>query len=102
MGGRSNAVMAVYDGVSWTSQSLAPLPGLNGVFVEDSRTADVVGLIGSAASVAIASFDFTIAQTPTALTLHGVWGDRDVAVYAVGGRSSEQPFVGVALVRSAE
>lgn len=103
VGGRSNGVVGVYDGTDWTTESRAgELVGLNGVFVTPSGESHVVGLLGTVARIDPNGIDITIESTPTALTLHGVWGDGAGRVYAVGGRSSEMPFIGVALVRTLE
>jgi len=100
VGGRSNGVIASYDGTGWTSRSAAPLPGLNGVFVEVTGEAVVVGLIGSAAATHTETLMISPEDTPTALTLHAVWADGAGVTYAVGGRTSETPYRGVALVRT--
>lgn len=101
VGGRASARMSVYDGDAWQSHT-SPLPGLNGVFVPDAGTAVVVGLLGTAATVDLSTVILTPETTPTALTLHAVWGDGAGRTYAVGGRSSERPYTGVAIVRTME
>ncbi|MFQ5490748.1 MAG: hypothetical protein ACE5GE_08515 [Phycisphaerae bacterium] len=102
VGGRSNGVLAVFDGAGWSSQSVAPLPGLNGVFLDNPTQAVVVGLIGTAASINLSTFEVTPQVTPTVQTLHAVWGDGSGTFYAVGGSSTAQPYTGVALVATAE
>lgn len=103
VGGRSNGVVGVYDGNEWTTESKAgELVGLNGVFVTPSGESHIVGLLGTAARIDPNGIDITIESTPTVLTLHAVWGDGAGRVYAVGGRASEIPFTGVALVRTLE
>jgi hypothetical protein len=99
VGGRSNGLAVVYDGTGWTPRSLAPLPGLNGVFIERPDSAKVVGLIGTAATITLDGFGIVSEDTPTPLTLHAVWGDGTGRTYAVGGRSNQTPYQGVALVR---
>lgn len=102
VGGRSNGVLAVFDGMGWISQSVSPLPGLNGVFLETPNRAIVVGLIGTAASIDPFSFEVTPQVTTTSETLHAVWADGAGRFYAVGGGSSAEPYTGVALLGIAQ
>lgn len=98
VGGRTNAAVVAYDGSQWNSLSVSPLAGLNGVFMNSPDEAVVVGLLGTAAALNVETEAISIEDTPTALTLHAVWGDGSGTYYAVGGRSSEIPHLGVALV----
>lgn len=100
VGGRSNGVIATYDGNQWTSRSAAPLPGLNGVFALSPNQFMVGGLIGTAATYDFATDKFESETTPTIRTLHAVWHDGAQTAYVVGGRSSEIPYTGVALTRT--
>jgi hypothetical protein len=102
VGGRSNGEVAVYDGSTWTSQTVAPIVGLNGVFMEQPDEALIVGLIGTAATLDPDSLTSELETTGTSLTLHAVWGDRAGRAYAVGGRATGTPYQGVALIRSTQ
>lgn len=100
VGGRSNGTIATYDGNQWTSRSAVPLPGLNGVFPLDAGQYLVGGLIGNAAVYDYDADEFEPETTPTIQTIHAIWHDGAQTAYAVGGRSSEIPYTGVALTRT--
>ncbi len=99
VGGRSNGVIATYNGTQWTSRSAAPLPGLNGMFPLKEGEYLIGGLIGSAAVYNVNTDEYETETTPTARTIHAIWHDGANTTYAVGGRSSETPYTGLALTR---
>jgi hypothetical protein len=99
VGGRSNGVIARWDSASssWRSQTIAGLPGLNGVWVDERGVASAVGVRGSAVRVPPQSFEVSRERTYTSLVLHAVWSDG-VRRWAVGGTlDSAPPWEGVIL-----
>ncbi|MFW6050061.1 MAG: hypothetical protein ACODAU_02735 [Myxococcota bacterium] len=101
VGGRSNGVVAVWDGEGWSSESVAPLPGLNGVWMRRDGVAHVAGIDGTLATVDPGTFAWEEADAGTRTTFHSVFG-RDGRLWAVGGNleSGSGPYQGVAFVRS--
>ncbi len=100
VGGRTNGTIATYNGTQWTSRSAAPLPGLNGVFPLQEGEYLIGGLIGSAAVYNVNTDNYQTETTPTARTIHAIWHNGANTTYAVGGRSSETPYTGVALTQT--
>lgn len=103
VGGRSNGVMAHWDGAEWTSQELSPAPGLNGVFMIAPGEFWVAGVRGllRRGSVTAEGFDVPRTRPVSALDLHAVWGVDGYGLLAVGGNFELQqgPFEGAALLR---
>ncbi len=100
VGGRSNGIVAHFDGTEWRSRNLAPLPGLNGVFMERPGRARVVGLAGTIAEVTFPDFDVTTEDPVSRETLHAVHGDG--RTYAAVGGNLERPlppFTGIVVER---
>lgn len=85
VGGRNNGVLAVWDGATWRVESLAPLAGLNGVWMRHPDTVHVVGKRGTLATVDLTTLARQRATPPTTLDFHAVWGGADGTVTAVGG-----------------
>ncbi|MFO0556106.1 MAG: hypothetical protein U0271_47455 [Polyangiaceae bacterium] len=101
VGGRSNGIIARFDGTEWRTQSLAPLPALNGVFVREPGVVHVVGITGTIASVDGATLEVRTDESwSTALDLHATFASGG-ELYAVGGSlaSTEAPYQGIALER---
>lgn len=101
VGGRGNAVVARWDGASWTSRTLDFYPGLNGVWMRRPDAAHVVGTQGTALRIDLASLSIREEVAPTRLDLHAVFGDASGRLTAVGGAlgSLAGPYDGVALTR---
>lgn len=99
VGGRTNGVISVWDGSTWTSTSVAPIPGLNGVFMENSSEAIFAGLLGTGGSFNVNSNTPTEEKTQVVQTLHAVWGDGQGLTYVVGGSSTATPYRGLVLIR---
>ena len=101
VGGRANGVAAMWNGMDWRSESLSPLPGLNGVWLRDEHVAHVVGVDGTVATLNLSTFEFEEWFVDTRLDVHAVFG-ADGQLHAVGGSlsSPSAPFEGVALTRS--
>lgn len=90
VGGRSNGVIARWDGVSWRSQTIAGLPGLNGVWVDQAGVGHAVGVRGSAVTIAPGSFEVERQRTYVTMVLHAIWSDG-LARWAVGGTLDNSP-----------
>ncbi len=97
VGGRSNGVLAQWDGQEWRSSVLSGVPGLNGVWVDERGRATAVGVRGAALQVLVGSFEGERERTNTSLVLHATWGNED-EIWAVGGSlDNTPPWTGVIL-----
>ena len=101
VGGRSNGVVAHYDGAEWTTQSVAPAPGLNGVWMKEPGVAWVAGNNGTLGRLDVDRLTLETDAVSTNLDVHavfGVGGER----FAVGGNFQvpQGPYEGVAVHRS--
>gem|GEM_PF-598217 len=97
VGGRSNGVVARWDGRSWRAQTISGLPGLNGVWVDPRGVAHAVGVRGSAVTIPPGSFEVERQRTYETYVLHAIWSD-DVSRWAVGGTlDNAPPWEGVIL-----
>ncbi|MCP3059697.1 hypothetical protein LXT21_12995 [Myxococcus sp. K38C18041901] len=85
VGGRSNGVVARWNGQTWDSRELAPLPGLNGVWMRAPEVAHVVGIEGTLAVLDVDTLTVQSEPATTRLTFHGVFGDASGQLTAVGG-----------------
>jgi hypothetical protein len=101
IGGRGNGIVAAWDGTSWRSESLAPLLGLNGIWMRDDGKAHVVGLRGTTAILDVATFDYEEIYADTMLDLHAIYAVGGSPLVAVGGSlaSPAAPYRGVAVTR---
>jgi hypothetical protein len=100
VGGRGSGVIATFDGARWNTQQLAPLPGLNGVWMGDARTIHVAGIQGTLATLDFDTLQVEPDYQDTRLTfhaLHGVGG----RLLAVGGNleTTAAPYLGLARER---
>ncbi len=91
VGGRGNGRLVVWDGSAWETESLAPLPGLNGVFMRTPGVAHVVGVEGTIARVDLATRTFREEVPATALDFHAAFGDSSGVLSAVGGNFLAAP-----------
>lgn len=101
VGGRSNGIVSRWDGTQWTTQSLAPVLGLNGVWTRDGVTAWVGGVDGTVGRLDVATLELTRERSGTTDDIHGCFGIGST-LYAVGGnlQSANPPvYRGVALSR---
>ena len=90
VGGRSNGVLARWDGEEWTSTILAGVPGLNGVWVDTFGMATAVGVRGATVTVPDGLLTGERERNATSLVLHATWG-RDGEIWAVGGSLDRSP-----------
>lgn len=90
VGGRSNGVIARWDGTTWRSQIISGLPGLNGVWMDQNGIAHAVGIRGSAITVAPNRFEIERQRTYSSMVLHAIWSDG-VRRWAVGGTLDNSP-----------
>jgi hypothetical protein len=106
VGGRANGVVAHFDGSDWTTTSLAPAPGINGVWMDEPETAWVAGNSGTLGRLDLSQLDAESAlerdEVDTRLDVHAVFGIEDRR-FAVGGNFGmpQGPYRGIALERSA-
>jgi hypothetical protein len=101
VGGRNNGIVSRYDGTEWTTESLAPLPGLNGVWMRSDHTVHIGGARGT---LAILDFDSLHVQDTTvdqSVDFHALFGDQGGVLRAVGGNfmSVSGPYQGIAYRR---
>jgi hypothetical protein len=103
VGGRSSGVIAAFDGIAWRTRQLAPMAGLNGVWMGDPDTIHVAGAEGTLAQLDFATLTAEPEYQPTRLTFHALHGAGQ-RVLAVGGNlgASQPPYQGLARVRSRE
>ncbi|MEZ4338424.1 MAG: hypothetical protein R3B82_17520 [Sandaracinaceae bacterium] len=84
VGGRSNGVIAYFDGTEWHSRFVTPLPGLNGVWMRERGVAHVAGLRGFL-GVYHADTDEVVEEVvDERLDFHALYG-VDGRLHAVGG-----------------
>jgi len=109
VGGRNNGVMALWDGNEWRGMELAPVTGLNGVWLR-GNTVHAVGVdeakvlrVDFASGDLLEEEDFLGTRIPEAegIELHAVHGSADGKLSAVGGNYALQsgPFEGVVVSR---
>jgi hypothetical protein len=105
VGGRSSALLATFDGARWNTESLAPLPGLNGIWFEASGPLHVAGIEGTLAHVDFDTHAYTVEplDAPTRLVFHALHGAGG-RLLAVGGNlgSSVPPYRSIARERRVE
>jgi hypothetical protein len=97
VGGRANAHIARWDGASWTGETFLN-PGLNGVWVDGSGHATLVGAQGTILALAPGASAPEPEQSGTFLLLHAVHGFDGGPRFAVGGSLNQAPpYVGILL-----
>ena len=97
VGGRSNGVVARWNGQEWRSSMLSGVPGLNGVWIDQTGEATIVGVRGASLRLSPEQFEGTRERTQTSLVLHAVWSDGE-QIWAVGGSlDSSAPWEGIIL-----
>ena len=102
VGGRGNGVLVTWDGgPDWHIHQLAPLPGLNGVWLRDPDTVHVAGVDGVLATIDFDSGMVTESYPDTRDDFHAIFGDASGRLTAVGGNlaSDSVPYVGLAYER---
>lgn len=103
VGGRSSGVLVTWDGQESKTTSLAPLPGLNGVWMGEDDVIHVAGIQGTLAEVDFKSAEVLRAEVDTRLVLHAIHGSGE-RILTVGGNlgSSVPPYLSVAFERALE
>ncbi len=99
VGGRSNGVMSRFDGTSWTTTTLARIPALNGVWMDDSGDAILAGERGIVATLPAGTDEAEILDTPALLdVLHAAFGfDGGLKISVGGSLQNSPPYTGVIL-----
>lgn len=85
VGGRSNGVVVTWDGAAWRHVSLAPAPGLNGVFMRHPSTIHVAGNLGLLGTVDFDSGALAEHDASVGTDFHAVFAGSDGRAVAVGG-----------------
>lgn len=101
VGGRNNGQIAVWDGSAWNHASLAPLPGLNGVWMRDPSVVHVAGVTGTLATIDFDSLEYTDASViGEGRDFHAVFG-HEGGLTTVGGNflQAQGPYRGIAYER---
>lgn len=96
VGGRSNSQIARYDGSEFETVSQADLGGTSAVFMADESFAYVGGSPGYVGQFSRRDAIVTV-DVETDWDIHGLWGDENGTVYAVGGIGAA-PFPGTAYI----
>ncbi len=101
VGGRAIGIASVWNGMEWKTQSLAPTPGLNGVWMRSDSAVHVVGAAGTLGVLRPSDFSFSDESRDTELDIHGVFGTAAGRLFAVGGNflGPVPPYEGIALTR---
>lgn len=103
VGGRGNGLVSIWDGAAWTTTSLSPLPGLNGVWMDADGTTWVGGGMGTLGELDVEQVELLPAEVDSTLDFHSVFGSGE-RLYAVGGNlatgASTGRFKGVAVHRA--
>ncbi|MEZ4271135.1 MAG: hypothetical protein R3C68_06805 [Myxococcota bacterium] len=103
VGGRANGWISTWDGSVWRSQSVSPLPGLNGVWMRDPSSVHLAGVRGTLATMDFDTFTIELDRAPTTdMDFHAVFGTDDGVLTAVGGNlaSPSAPWQGIAYERT--
>jgi len=98
VGGRGTAEIVHFDGATWHKAPPSPLPGLNGVWMRGPSVAHAVGVAGTSVRIDPITLQTTSESVPTSLDLHGIFGDAQGQLVALGA-NFVLPEHGVALIR---
>lgn len=104
IGGRATGVLATWNGDEWSSQSLSPLPGMNGIWLPSPDRAWIAGVRGRIASLDLDTplEDQSITRIDTRKNFHAIYGLPGEGLFAVGGTLSSRdgPYFGIARRRA--
>lgn len=102
VGGRGSGVASVWNGAEWQPLELAPLPGLNGVWVDADGIAHAVGILGITVEIDSATLayehEFVPLPNDVQMDFHAAFSADGQRLVAVGGNlfGVEPPYRGVA------
>ncbi len=101
VGGRGSGIVSLFDGTSWKTESLAPFPGLNGVWLNNRNQAHVVGTVGSLGILDLKTFSIERSIVSTDQDFHAVFSPSGSTLTAVGGNlfAVQAPYEGIAFKR---
>jgi hypothetical protein len=106
VGGRASGIVSRWDGASWRTESLSPLPGLNGVWMgdQDPDTVYIAGAVGTVATLDFDTLEYQQESAGTTLDFHNVFSPDGITLYAVGGNllTAQAPYQGIAYRREIE
>jgi len=96
VGGRINGIVSLWDGTEWRTLQLAPLLGLNGVWMRAGKV-HAVGAFGTAARIDFATGVVEDFKLETNVDLHAVHGSPDGVMATGGGNfiAANGPYQGV-------
>jgi len=102
VGGRAIGIVSTWDGSTWQTRSLAPLPGLNGVWYRKTGRVHVAGVAGTLGILDPADGSLRDESRDTPLDLHGIHGTAGGRLVAVGGNfeGPVPPYQGIAVERT--
>lgn len=84
VGGRSNGLVARFDGTEWRTEFLPATPGLNGVWMREPGVAHINGLRGTVGTFRSDAFEFEPEPVDESLDFHAMFG-ADGVIVSVGG-----------------
>jgi len=102
VGGRGVGIASVFDGTEWRTESLAPTPGLNGIWTRSAGTAHAVGVAGTLVTFDTTTFEVVPETSGAADDFHAVFSPPGSnTLYAVGGTLgfTSGPYEGLAYQR---
>ena len=97
VGGRTNGVIARYDGTAWSTTALDLAPGLNGIWMGNPNTLHVAGNMATLMSLDFDTLKETEYDINTGLDFHAIFGGANGNLSVVGGnfRAPNGPFQGI-------
>jgi len=99
VGGRSNGLVARFDGTEWRTEFLPGVPGLNGVWMRAPGVAHINGLRGTVGVFRSEPFEFEPAPVDEPLDFHAMFGADGVIVSVGGNLASPSSTRGTAWTR---
>jgi len=101
VGGRANGIISIWNGSEWRTESLAPIPGLNGIWMQEPGVVHAVGTFGTLLEIQLDGLEVTESSLATALDFHAVFSATGETLVAVGGNLTipGATFEGIAFQR---
>jgi hypothetical protein len=102
VGGRGTGIVSIWDGTDWRTESLSPLPGLNGVWTDTAGIAHVCGSTGTVGVLDLQTLELDQAFPGTSLELHSIFSADGRTLFTVGGNllAVGGPYRGIAYDRT--
>lgn len=101
VGGRANGIISIWNGSEWRTESLAPIPGLNGIWMQEPGVVHAVGTFGTLLEIELDSLEVSESSLSTGLDFHAVFSATGTTLVAVGGNLTVpgSTFEGIAFQR---